>query len=199
MIKLAMVRHGQTNYNLQGLVQGRINNPLNENGRQQAYELAQHLKAQNKDFDAILASPLSRALETAYIVKNELNIAGPIEIVQHFVERDFAFLDGQSVDVSRALIREGKRIGNGFENNEELINRIVSAAFKLLKFHDGQELLCVAHSHVLKSLLVFADPNQFDFADYYLTNGDIIYLEIEPGKIRFIDHIHHPNGELNKK
>ncbi len=198
MIKLAMVRHGQTNYNLQGLVQGRINNPLNANGRQQAHELATHLKAENKDFDAILASPLSRALETAYIVKNELNIGGPIEIVQHFVERDFSFLDGQSVDISRALIREGKPISNGFENNEALINRIVRAAYELLKHHDGQELLCVAHSHVLKSLLVYADPKQFNFADYYLSNGDIIFFEIDEKSIRFIEHIHHPNGELNK-
>jgi len=196
MIKLALVRHGQTDYNLNGLVQGRINIPLNQKGREQALELGQILAKENKHFDAILSSPLSRALETSYIVSKELNMNQPIEIIQHYTERDFSFLDGQDVKTSRALLREKKQLQNGFENDRELIIRVVKATFKLLNYHDNETLLCVAHSHVLKALMVYADPKQFDFADYYLTNGDIIYLEVDEKHIKFIDHISHPNGAL---
>lgn len=196
MIKLAMVRHGQTNYNLNRLVQGRIDNPLNENGRQQAYILAEHLKEANQTFDVILSSPLSRALQTASILRQKLNEKQPIEIVQHFVERNFNALDGMSVDEVMPLVRTKGYTHPGYENDEMLVQRVVSAAFDLLKKHDGQTLLCVAHSHVLKALLVYSQPKKFSFANYFLTNGDIIYFEIYPNNIKFIKHTRHPQGDM---
>ncbi len=196
MIKLAMVRHGQTDYNYTGLVQGRINNPLNENGRNQALKLGEIILSENKIYDEILSSPLSRALETAYIISKTLNKDKPIEIIQHFVERDFGALDGQDVKIARAHVRNATSKIPGFEEDDVLVGRIAHAAYNLLHTHDGKSLLCVAHSHVLKALLVYSDPKQFNFADYYLTNGDVINLEIYPDKIKFISHIHHPNGAI---
>ncbi len=194
MIKLAMVRHGQTNFNLQRLVQGRIDNPLNKNGIEQAHLLADHLKEENKSFDAILSSPLTRALETAWIVAQTLNQREPIEIVQHFVERDFHDLDGKDVEYAWPLIRQKDYAHPGYETDVKLIERVVKAAFKLLEKHDGKELLCVAHSHVLKALLVYCNPNKFTFTNYKLTNGDVIYFEIDKNSIKFIEHIKHPKG-----
>ncbi len=59
---LAMVRHGQTHYNQKGIIQGRIDNPLNENGKHQAKALASFLKTKDLSFDALCSSPLSSAL-----------------------------------------------------------------------------------------------------------------------------------------
>lgn len=196
MIKLAMVRHGQTNDNFKRLVQGRIDNPLNAHGKKQALILAKNLIKENKTFDAILSSPLSRALETAYIVSKQLNYQEPIEIVQHFVERNFFHLDGMSVDDAMPLVRTKGYKYPGFEDDEKIIKRVINATYNLLKLHDGKSLLCVAHSHVLKSLLVYSDPKKFSFADYSLTNGDIIYFEVYEDKIIFKEHISHPEGAL---
>lgn len=192
MIKLAMVRHGQTNYNLNHKVQGRINIPLNENGRKQALDLALHLKEMDASFDAILSSPLSRAMETAMIIKNTLDHSEPLHIIQPFIERHFGFLDGEDVDKGRDYVRARKYSEPDFENDEDLINRIVYQAYQLLKNYDNQNLLCVAHSHVIKAMLVYVDPKQNSFADYVLDNGDIVYFEIDEKQIRLINHQKNP-------
>lgn len=67
-MKIWITRHGQTNLNKQGLMQGRTDEPLNETGIQQAKEA--RAKIRNVRFDAVYASPLDRAIETASIIGN---------------------------------------------------------------------------------------------------------------------------------
>lgn len=62
------VRHGETDYNKQSLIQGRINIPLNDHGRAQAAETAAYFREKGIVFDQVYASPLVRARETAAIV-----------------------------------------------------------------------------------------------------------------------------------
>ncbi len=66
MTRLCLVRHGQTNWNLEGRYQGQSDIPLNENGRAQARALAGQLQAYS--FTAIYTSDLQRARETADIL-----------------------------------------------------------------------------------------------------------------------------------
>lgn len=189
---LTMIRHGQTNFNSQRLVQGRINNPLNETGKKQARAVAKVLK--NQHFDAIVSSPLSRALETAYIISKKLKFKQPIEVIPKFVERDFHHLDGISVDQAMPLVRTKGYRYPGYEHDEILIDRITAQTFKLAQRYPNSHILCVAHSHVIKALLVKADPIQFSFADYFLSNGDIITFEINPYQVTFISHERHPDA-----
>lgn len=189
---LTIIRHGQTFYNHQGLVQGRINNPLNETGKKQARTVADYLK--NQTFDVLTSSPLSRALETAYIIAKKLKIKEPIEILPNFVERDFYHLDGVSVNVAMPLVRTKGYRHEGYEHDELLIDRVTKQAYKLASRLPDKHVLCVAHSHVIKALLVKADPSTFSFADYYLSNGDIITFEIQPNQVTFISHEKHPDA-----
>ena len=71
--KICLIRHGQTDWNNQKLIQGRIDNPLNETGKIQLQEVGKFLKENDNNWDVIIASPLTRAIESAQIVKNELN------------------------------------------------------------------------------------------------------------------------------
>ena len=61
--RLVLVRHGQTDHNREGRLQGQVNIPLNENGRRQAESLARTVAAFPPD--VIVSSPLSRARATA--------------------------------------------------------------------------------------------------------------------------------------
>jgi len=185
---LAMVRHGQTAYNAQRLVQGRINNPLNTTGKKQAKDLALVLIKKNEIFDRVLSSPLSRALETASILNNELKINKPIYIVPNYIERDFNQLDGVGVDEAMSLLRQKDYTHPGYEMDQKLINRVVKATLQLAKDFKNQKLLAVAHSHVIKALLVYTNPVIYSFTDYLINNGEIIYFEINHNEIKFISH-----------
>ena len=65
MSRLYLLRHGQTQYNLQGRVQGHCDSPLTELGASQAHAAGAWLAAQGVSFERIFSSPLGRALATA--------------------------------------------------------------------------------------------------------------------------------------
>ncbi len=66
MTRLLLVRHGETDWNADGRLQGQTDRPLSGFGREQARRLADELAAE--DFEAIYSSDLARARETAEIV-----------------------------------------------------------------------------------------------------------------------------------
>jgi broad specificity phosphatase PhoE len=72
MQQITLIRHGVTEWNVNGKFQGHTDVPLSEQGRQQALVLAKHLK--KAKVDVIYSSPLQRALETAQIVFPEREI-----------------------------------------------------------------------------------------------------------------------------
>ncbi len=185
---IALVRHGQTEYNAKKLIQGRIDNPLNKTGKKQANDLALQLLEKNVMFDRIISSPLSRALETAFIISRKLNIDYPIYVVPHLLERDFNELDGVSVDIGTSLLRNKNYDHPGYETDKKLISRVVNAVLVLSNDFSNQTVLAVAHSHVIKALLVYTDPVKYSFTDYMVNNGDIVYFEVINHQITFLSH-----------
>ena len=68
-MKLYVVRHGETNSNLAGIVSGRSDEKLNENGIKQAQEI--NLKIADQKFAAVYVSPMARTIQTAEIIVPE--------------------------------------------------------------------------------------------------------------------------------
>ena len=83
--KICIVRHGETDWNAQGRLQGRTDIPLNENGKVQAMKCGEFL-AQN-NWDAVITSPLKRARETAEIIANYMGKS--VIINEAFIENIF--------------------------------------------------------------------------------------------------------------
>lgn len=89
-----VLRHGQTDWNVQMRLQGSTDIPLNETGRTQAHAAAKILAGEG--ITRIIASPLSRALETARIVGAASGIEPVID--QRLIERNFGQFEGMTID-----------------------------------------------------------------------------------------------------
>ena len=96
--RFIFLRHGQTDWNLQGRFQGQSDIPLNKTGVKQAKSAADRRK--NKAIDRIVSSPLIRALKTAAIVAESMDL--PVHIDSQLQERSFGSFDGLVItDVKR--------------------------------------------------------------------------------------------------
>ncbi|WP_025724795.1 histidine phosphatase family protein [Acholeplasma granularum] len=185
---LAMVRHGETDYNKKRLVQGNMDNPLNETGIEQAHKLGRYLKEKNERFNYLISSPLIRAQKTAQIVGKyiDLDIS---EINSDYLERNFGPFEGGVVKDVLPIITKHNFRQAGYEDNEQLIKRISDAVNKTYSNHHDKKVMVVAHAHVIKSLLILADFDKYDYFNHFVGNLSIVYFDIEPNKIKVLKQI----------
>lgn len=98
MTEICLVRHGQTDWNFQEIIQGREDIPLNEVGKKQASQSAAALQAEA--WDVIISSPLIRAQETAKEIAEATGLQS-ILLDERFVERNFGEASGKPVATVR--------------------------------------------------------------------------------------------------
>ena len=83
---ITLLRHGESIGNAEGYHQGQAEFPLTEKGRLQAHALAKFWLKEGRVFDQAIASPQSRAKETAEIITSSLGV--PLEFDEVWMERD---------------------------------------------------------------------------------------------------------------
>lgn len=91
------IRHGETNWNQERRIQGRIDNILNETGKNQAKEVGELLKKEGINWDIIITSPLKRAYETATIIQSILQPKLKVIAIPAFQEREFGKAEGMAI------------------------------------------------------------------------------------------------------
>lgn len=91
-MELYIIRHGHTDWNKEGRLQGSRDIPLNEDGRKAALDFGKKCSCENISFDAIYSSPLIRAFETAQLIRGEKQI--PIIKDQRLREISFGVEEG---------------------------------------------------------------------------------------------------------
>jgi len=156
MIQMMMVRHGQTDGNIQGLYQGRTDVDLNKVGREQAAKLAQRLSSEK--IDCIYSSNLKRAVQTAEAVARPHGMA--VILRQDIREIDVGDLEGMTVDEierkygsQRELWENNNWCPPGGESLAQLNTRVSQFVEDILQKHEGTTILVVAHGGTLRSLL----------------------------------------------
>ena len=126
MTKICLIRHGETDWNAMGKIQGKTDIPLNENGKRQAQQCRDYLKDSN--WDIIVTSPLKRAKQTAFIINEALQLQ-VVEMAE-FMERSFGDAEGKTRE-ERAILYPDQQYPNQ-ESREELVNRIMNGLEKIL-------------------------------------------------------------------
>jgi broad specificity phosphatase PhoE len=149
------LRHGESLGNAQSRWQGQSDYPLTERGRAQANALAQRWKAENQKFDLVIASPLTRAKETAEIVAAALQ--AQLELDPIWLERDIGEMEGLTVDEVRKkpqppYVTPYDAIGGDGEGDWELFLRAGKALHTLLRRPAGSYLV-VSHGGMLNQLM----------------------------------------------
>ena len=122
---VCLVRHGQTDWNIERRLQGREPVPLNAVGIEQSEKCGELFTAAREaglEIDKAYTSPLGRAEETANAITDALGI-GRAERVEALIERDYGALSGLSLDERRALYKSGKT-DVGVESIDHTASRI---------------------------------------------------------------------------
>lgn len=149
MKKLYFIRHGLSELNVQGKFAGTTETPLTDEGRRQAKAAGQ--LARQHDIDLIVASPLSRALETAQIIAKEISYpADKILTNKLLIERDFGELEGKPWAPDLNL--------DGFSDIEtdDTLTERAHLALKWLNSFQADNILVVSHGafgRALRSIL----------------------------------------------
>jgi uncharacterized phosphatase len=156
---LALIRHGQTDWNLDGRMQGRTDIPLNGTGRAQALAAASDFAAE--PWDLVVSSPLVRARETAQLLARQLALPlGPA--YDELVEQDFGAAEG--ILVSEVLARWPDRDFPDKEPDDELGARGLSGLERIAADHGRARVLVVAHGTLIRHTL--ADVTGHHARDY---------------------------------
>lgn len=136
------MRHGQTNWNINKILQGQTNIDLNETGINQAKAKIEEIK--NLDINLIFCSPLNRAAQTAKIVSNRKI---PIIYNDSLTERCFGDFEGKkSLEYSNEYYNYNANLQtNNVEPIQDLCNRVYSFLDEIPRTYKDKKILLVTH------------------------------------------------------
>ncbi len=188
-----IVRHGETNWNVQKIMQGHKDIPLNDNGIFQAQESAKQF-AQIK-FDRVFTSDLIRASKTAELLVAEKNLA--VAATKLLREMTFGKYEGYKAEKFREELRDqlakanklkGEarfkyRLAEGIETLEEAAQRALRFLRETALAYPGETILAVSHGGIIRSLLF--KLGWIDNFTSWLKIGNLAYVILESDGIDF--------------
>lgn len=173
-MRILLLRHGETDWNTEGRLQGREDMPLNENGILQAKVCGAALEGIRAD--RAITSPLKRAKRTCEIIAGYMGL-DRVETEDGLLERDFGVMSGKILKNIFAPIR-----CEGSETLEDAASRILSA-LKRQEKTPGETLLAVSHGAVINTLLFELSGGRIGTGITRLKNACVNILELENGVI----------------
>lgn len=190
---LCVVRHGETDWNTAGILQGWLDVPINEQGRQQAREMAQRYAGAG--FSCVYTSPLRRAGETAEIVAAGLALAPPV-CHEGLKERHFGAVQGvpkaelgelNPVLLQQILKRNPACDFELGESMDEFAGRVLGAIMDIGGRHPGRRVLAITHGWVMDVVTrhIHGLPRSA-ILNMKRKNGEDVWLEAAPASIRLL-------------
>lgn len=182
--QVCVTRHGETDWNVRGILQGWFDIPINEQGRRQAHQLAAAFAGAG--FTAVWSSPLMRARETAEIVSSALRLPPP-SCHDGLKERCFGAIQGvpksELAELNPLLLQQILRRNpaaefEGGESMDEFADRILGALAEIGARHPGDRVLVITHGWVMDVLTRhISGLARSAILNFKRRNGDILWLE----------------------
>lgn len=175
---LYVVRHGETEKNKYGLVQGQTECDLSARGIEQAKELIPIVS--NLKIDVVISSPLKRAYDTASIITEGKY---PINIDDRIIERNWGLCEGASIDDVDTVKCWNFFLNsddNGIEKVQDLLKRVSEFLEDIKNKYPDKNVLVAAHSAILRAIhyCLHNIPEDGDLSKIDIPNLRIIEYEI---------------------
>ena len=189
-MELFLIRHGPTNYNQQRRWQGRVDIPLNPEGKALANAIGGVLRSKNVCRDNIYSSPLSRAVETARIIAPE---PCSVSVDERLIEIDLGQYDGRNEDeIEREVGTQEYELWRrenfstpapGGESFDQLKKRVGDFFEDLSATQVAPQILVVAHQMSLMALksVISGDSRRATLSRYKQRN-DVVEVWNTVGK-----------------
>ena len=173
-MNIYFARHGQTDWNTLGKVQGSTDIPLNETGMQQADQLREYFEKNNIALEKVYTSYQARAVRTAQIVSEKLHI--PYETVKGLEEMNMGSFEGHTWAETNALFPEelkawkaNRRYNTtpGGESYQMVLERLFKALDYIIEqtgAANDKNVLVISHGGVIMPVIAINEDIIFDDA-----------------------------------
>ncbi len=180
----SIVRHGETEWNRKGLIQGHEDSPLTLLGTEQAKQLGAEL--QHLHFDAAFSSDLLRAKRTAEIMLLERKVI--VQTTALLRERAFGKYEGQPHSSVKAIEELFETLSEeeifrykdseDVESDEEIITRFITFIREVAVALPGKKVLVATHSGIMRAFLIHLGVATYkNFGHNHISNTAYITLD----------------------
>ena len=197
-MKIYVLRHGETALNAKGVMQGWLNEPLNQNGRDLAVATGRAMRGIR--FDACISSPLDRARETVEILLRESGNDIPVSVDDRIREIHFGDLEGKTFremgEAGTLFYTDPFRL-TGFPHGEsirDLCARTQAFLRELVAKDDGGTYLIGTHGCATRAMLNFLYDDPADFWQGHAPyNCSVNIVEAEAGvpRLTAVDKVYY--------
>lgn len=200
VIRLFVIRHGQTDFNIKQIMQGHKDMPLNETGFKQSELLGEELLKSSYKFDFVASSDLTRCKQTVATVLKTSNQNDPVAYYYDLRERCMGEIEGMQInDAERYAAAHGKKSFREFgESAGDFLKRFstcfISIAEKAAE-NDYKNVAIFTHGGAIKSLLQWLDcSGSIRIPNTSVTEIDY-YKDTKQFKVQTIANDQHLSGQ----
>lgn len=181
MKKIYFTRHGETFWNVSNQICGATDIGLTERGHEQAAELGERIRKMMESgelkIDEIIASPLSRAYDTAKHIADATGL--PLRTDERIVEQNFGKYEGTARD-GEVFKRDKRNFVCSYEGGESML-KLAQRIYNILDelSHDDKVYLLVAHNGIFRCVdSYFHDMTNEEYASLGIKNCELVEYEI---------------------
>ncbi len=184
---LGLLRHGQTDWNVEGKLQGTSDIPLNETGQRQALAAAAAIKP--TEWDLVVSSPLLRARATAQQIVESHDL-GQLIIDDRLLERAFGEAEGLSYQDWKTLYNPAIGVPGG-ENLEQLEIRATRMLNEYAEEFRGKRVLAVSHGAFIRKLVRIASDKRLPLEGERFANTSLTKLVYKDARWQILHYDGH--------
>ncbi|MFS7163112.1 histidine phosphatase family protein [Serratia proteamaculans] len=192
-MRFIVLRHAESQWNREGIIQGRRDSPLTPAGHRQITAL--WLALQAMPISWVISSPAGRACATAQILAAQFNC--PCRTDERLQEQSFGMLEGLShaqalrdyPDAARRIFSgESEAWAPGGESTPEVAWRMASCLLSLSADHHNQTCCLVTHGHALQALIwkLKGEYPQDDLRQYSHHNCGYAIIDVNDGSFELV-------------